>query len=54
MAASSSLARFQGGSGENALETLEIDPQFAGSLGFHLGDIVSLDLAQREQESDCQ
>lgn len=42
MAASSSLARFQGGSSESALETIEIDPQFAGSLGLHLGDVVSL------------
>ena len=49
LAASSSLARFRGsgtGSGSagggdsDVLETLEIDPQFAGSLGFHLGDIV--------------
>ncbi|KLO10316.1 AAA-domain-containing protein [Schizopora paradoxa] len=44
MAASSSLARFQGGSNENALETLEIDPQFAGSLGLHLGDVVDIGL----------
>lgn len=44
LASSSSLARFRNtgtsGSEDSALETLEIDPQFAGSLGLHLGDIV--------------
>lgn len=40
MASASSLAQFQ--AGEKGLETIEIDPQFAGSLGFSQGDIVSV------------
>lgn len=42
MASASSLARFNasGGSGEIGLETVEIDPQFAGGLGFAEGDVV--------------
>lgn len=42
MASSSSLARFKTGtsSSDIGLETLEIDPQYAGSLGFRLGDTV--------------
>jgi peroxin-1 len=41
MASASSLAQFQAGStGERGLETVEIDPQFAGSLGFAQGDTV--------------
>lgn len=43
MASASSLAQFQsGGSGEKGLETIEIDPQFAGSLGFAEGDTVGI------------
>ncbi|THH03293.1 hypothetical protein EW145_g6374 [Phellinidium pouzarii] len=41
MASSSSLARFREGStSSDALETIEIDPQFANGLGLHLGDIL--------------
>lgn len=41
MTSASSLAQFQSGSsGEKALETIEIDPQFAGSLGLVEGDTV--------------
>ena len=42
MASASSLARFNASSasGEIGLETVEIDPQFAGGLGFQEGDIV--------------
>ncbi len=42
MASASSLARFNASSasGEIGLETVEIDPQFAGGLGFSEGDIV--------------
>ena len=42
MASASSLAHFNatGSSGERGLETVEIDPQFAGGLGFAEGDTV--------------
>lgn len=43
MASASSLAQFQSGAtGEKGLETIEIDPQYAGSLGFAEGDTVRL------------
>ncbi|KAH8109796.1 AAA-domain-containing protein [Phellopilus nigrolimitatus] len=45
LASSSSLARFKGGStSSDALETIEIDPQFASSLGLHTGDVVEIGL----------
>ena len=41
MDSASSLAQFQSGNmGEKGLETIEIDPQYAGSLGFSEGDTV--------------
>ena len=45
MASASSLAQFNGGptqSGERGLETIEIDPQYAQSLGLSLNDVVCL------------
>ncbi|KAI0083839.1 AAA-domain-containing protein [Irpex rosettiformis] len=42
MASASSLAQFQ--SGEKGLETIEIDPQFAQSLGLLQGDTVEIGL----------
>jgi hypothetical protein len=44
MASASSLAHFGGGAGggEKGLETIEIDPQYGGSLGLEEGDLVSL------------
>ncbi|KAI0701334.1 AAA-domain-containing protein [Cytidiella melzeri] len=45
MASASSLAQFQSGStGEKGLETVEIDPQFAGCLGLAHGDTVEIGL----------
>ncbi|KZT01895.1 AAA-domain-containing protein [Laetiporus sulphureus 93-53] len=45
MAAASSYAHYQsGGSSEKGLETIEIDPQYAESLGFALGDVVEIAL----------
>ncbi|KAI5123096.1 hypothetical protein M0805_001452 [Coniferiporia weirii] len=45
MASSSSLARFKAGAtSSDALETIEIDPQFASDLGFGLGSIVEIGL----------
>lgn len=41
MASASSLAHFTSApSAEKGVETLEIDPQFAQSLGFSLDDVV--------------
>ena len=42
MASASSLAQFNSASSstERGLETIEIDPQFAGGLGFAQGDVV--------------
>ena len=41
MASASSLAQFNSGSiADKGLETIEIDPQFAGGLGFSEGDVV--------------
>lgn len=42
MASSSSLAHFNADAGENAFETVEIDPQYAQGLGFAEGDVVRL------------
>ncbi|KAI6007075.1 P-loop containing nucleoside triphosphate hydrolase protein [Pisolithus albus] len=42
MASASSLAHFN--STDRALETVEIDPQFATSLGFNQGDVVEIGL----------
>ncbi|THH28835.1 hypothetical protein EUX98_g5355 [Antrodiella citrinella] len=45
MAAASSLAQFNSGSSaDKGLETIEIDPQFAGGLGFSEGDVVEIGL----------
>jgi peroxin-1 len=40
MVSASSLARFHSTSSDNALETVEIDPQYAEGLGFKKGDVV--------------
>lgn len=41
MASASSLAQFNAGqNGERGFETIEIDPQYAQSLGLNLNDIV--------------
>ncbi|KAF8895717.1 P-loop containing nucleoside triphosphate hydrolase protein [Gymnopilus junonius] len=45
MASASSLAQFNAGqNGERGLETIEIDPQYAQSLGLALNDIVEIGL----------
>ncbi|KAF8553261.1 AAA-domain-containing protein [Imleria badia] len=44
MASSSSLAHFNADAREGALETIEIDPQYAQGLGFTEGDIVEIGL----------
>ena len=41
MVSASSLARFNSSSSDHSLETVEIDPQYAESLGFKKGDVVS-------------
>ena len=41
MAAASSLAMWNNSREEGHQETIEIDPQFAGSLGFSEGELVS-------------
>lgn len=51
MASASSLAQFQlGSTGEKGLETIEIDPQFSGSLGLAEGDTVRCDAMQCDSE----
>ncbi|KAI0032780.1 AAA-domain-containing protein [Vararia minispora EC-137] len=48
MLAASSVARFSGptsGRGEGAMETVEMDPQFATGLGLAIGDVVEIGLA---------
>lgn len=43
MASASSLAQFNSGrTGDKGLETVEIDPQFAGGLGFSEGSVVCI------------
>jgi peroxin-1 len=50
MASASSLAQLQSHApsrnrdSSSALETVEIDPQFAGALGFSQGDVVEIGL----------
>ena len=44
--------RTSGGSNEIGLETVEIDPQFAGSLGFAEGNIVCESSFIRTIDSD--
>ncbi|KAG2343853.1 AAA-domain-containing protein [Suillus weaverae] len=44
MASASSLASFNSTASERGIETLEIDPQYAASLGFKEGDVVELGL----------
>ena len=41
MVSASSLAHFNSSSSDHSLETVEIDPQYAESLGFNKGDVVS-------------
>ena len=41
MVSASSLARFNSSSSDHSLETVEIDPQYAESLGFKKEDVVS-------------
>ena len=41
MVSASSLAHFNSSSSDHSLETVEIDPQYAESLGFKKGDVVS-------------
>ena len=41
MASASSAAQWQKGKNDDVLETVEIDPQLAASLGFPEGAIVS-------------
>ena len=47
MAAASSLAHFNSGDAmDRALETIEIDPQYAEGLGFALDDVVGIGLTR--------